>query len=312
MPEVEEKRAEAASWNPSHKACVVIPSYGYDPHLEDVVSSVLGQSLPAEKIIVAHSGDSDPTQLFSGEKKVNVIHSDERMFAGAARNLGARDRAEEWLAFVDSDVIVPVDWLERMVHLVSSEKGSAICFSGVGRDENTGYWANCLWWLEFGSIHPYLPERINDGGASAAMIVGRSTFRNLGGFDETWFNAQDTELFLRLENDGGKVIFAPNPSVRHRFKQGIRHCLRRAGQLGTHSARLRKRRHISRGAAVIRWPILSIFLAPARFSLISWRVFSSKGSPKCSFLLHSAGILVALFVWNLRFTQELFCERFSE
>ncbi len=257
-------------------------------------------------MVVAHSGAHDPTVRLSKVAGVRVEHSVRRLFAGAARNLGARDADETWLAFVDSDVIVPADWLCHVLGRISREPGPAIVFSGVDHASDAGYWAKCLWWLEFGSIHPYLPERANDGGASAAMIVSRQTFQDLSGFDETLFNAQDSDLFLRLEKAGGRVIFLPRPEVLHRFKQGMRHCLRRAGQLGTHSARVRKLHDVARGSIVMRFPVLSPLLAPARLLLIYRRALASPAAPKASLLLHTPGIFLALAAWNWRFCQEMF------
>lgn len=289
------------------RVAAVVPSYGHDPHLDEVVRALLAQHRPPDAVVVFHTGHGDPRDRLAPDPRLAVHHQDARLLPGGARNAGAAAAGgADWLAFVDSDVIVPPDWLGAQ--LAEARPGQATT-SALVPAEGTGWWARCLWWVEFGSIHPYLPPRRNDGGASAALVVARADFERLEGFDAGMTASEDSDFFERFAAAGGTLLFRPRPAAAHRFREGAGHALSRARTLGRHSARHRRRNPHRPGAAAVRRPVLSLGLWLARLGLMTRRVAVHPGAPRGDFLRHLPGILACLLAWNAGFSAEAFRRR---
>lgn len=121
---------------------VIIPVYNAGEHLEECVSSVLGQTYGDLEVILVDDGSSDSSpaicDAFAGrDPRVRSFHL-ENGGPGAARNYGIDVAGGGFLAFVDSD-----DWVEPVMYekLVSLalESGADIvgCANLTERDDGT-------------------------------------------------------------------------------------------------------------------------------------------------------------------------------
>ena len=133
---------------------VVIPAYGHCPHLGACLDALAGQSFRPKEIIVYHTGSHDPSgEMSTRHPGVNIIHSDTRAFAGAARNLGARHATGDWLAFLDCDMIAAPDWLAKLAARISEGHTEALVGS-IGCGPSGGAWGRAMWFLECGVVFP--------------------------------------------------------------------------------------------------------------------------------------------------------------
>ena len=90
---------------------VVVLSHGPRASLCDAVRSLLRQDVEAE-IVVVHSGAGDVRRLLnSAGLDVRVVHSDERLLPGAARNLGISETRAPFIAFLADDCIAEQGWV---------------------------------------------------------------------------------------------------------------------------------------------------------------------------------------------------------
>jgi GT2 family glycosyltransferase len=282
---------------------VIIPAYGPGPHLEEVVDSLDGQLDDDSRIIISHSGGGDPTKRFASNSRVTVLHSRDRLFAGAARNKGLIIADTEWVAFVDEDVVPAPDWYAAVSRSIEAQ--SADCIVGsIGYKTSGGYWGISLWFLEFGPCHPYLGRREIKGGGSCNMIVRREFFTRMGGFPEQWRFAQDTVAHARMNASGHTLVFEPSIVVLHHNPHHMSHMFRHMYGHGRYSALVRRQYGDLPGASAVRWPILSLGMWPARTVQITRRVMTARKSPKIQFLLHLPGILGGLAAWSLGFANE--------
>jgi glycosyltransferase involved in cell wall biosynthesis len=287
---------------------VVVPAYGPGPHLRSVIAALQRQAPPVEGIIISHSGEGDPTARLAGTG-VSVLHSERRLFAGAARNRGVGLAETEWVAFIDEDVIPDDRWHAALLDSIA--RGDADCIAGsVGYAESGGYWGISLWFSEFSSFHPYLPGRRISSGGSGNLAVRRELFLVVGGFPEDWRTGEELLTQARLEERGLAIRFEPQVIGRHVNLPGMRRMLRHAYPLGRGSAKVRRECPHLVGAWALRWPILSLGLWIARMGQIYWRVLSARGGPVSSLVLHTPGVLMAVVAWNLGFAREAFrCPR---
>jgi len=130
------------SLNPENIS-IVIPAYGACAELPEVLAALLNQTRMAGEIIVAHSGEHDPTdELQKLDVRVRVVHSDESLLAGAARNLGVEHCLGEWIAFVDADTVPGRDWLEELVACAQDARTDFVV-GAIGCANPGGYWGRC-------------------------------------------------------------------------------------------------------------------------------------------------------------------------
>jgi GT2 family glycosyltransferase len=284
---------------------VVIPVYGPGPHLEEVVATLDGQLEAGCPIIISHSGEGDPSARFAGHDRVTVLHSDERLFAGAARNRGLAEARTDWVAFIDEDIVPTDGWYDALRQSISEQAADCI-IGAIDYRESSGYWGTSLWYTELGSVHPYMPKRPMTGGPSGNMAVRRAAFAKTGGFPDDWRSSEELVGQARMIAAGHKLIFDPAVIVYHYNLRGAGAVFRHLYLYGRFGARLRRAYPFLPGALAVRQPILSLGMWLARLGQMTKRVMMGRGSRKLHYLLHLPGIIACLVTWNLSFTREAF------
>jgi glycosyltransferase involved in cell wall biosynthesis len=284
---------------------VIVPVHGPGPHLDDVLAALQLQLPPVERIIVSHSGEGDPRSRFVNVKDVTVLHSPDRLFAGAARNRGMALATTEWVAFVDEDVMVDGHWHAALLEAIALRQADCIVGS-IGVAQSGGYWGMSLWFAEFSSVHPYLAAKPLSSGASANLAVRRELFASIGGFPNDWRTAEDALAQARLEERGHRIRFEPGVLGRHVNLPGIGRMMRYLFCLGGSSAKLRRMYPALTGGRAVRWPVLSLGLWLARLFHIYGRVLRAQNGPIISLALYTPGVLIGLLAWNAGFSKEAF------
>jgi GT2 family glycosyltransferase len=205
---------------------VIIPSFKDRGHLGDVLRALVAQQPPIKEIIVSHSGPGDPSRHIPADHElIRVLHHDKPLFSGAARNAGVAAASGSWLAFVDDDVIPAMNWSANLARLQAHATADTCFVGSIDADLSGGYWGMCLWFLEFGSVHSYMPSRPIEGGASANMFLPHSLYDAAGGFPENVNRCVDVEFMARCRENGGGTCFDGSAKVSHRNISGLRHCL---------------------------------------------------------------------------------------
>jgi CDP-glycerol glycerophosphotransferase len=115
---------------------VVVPIYNVSDYLVACLESLVAQTLGGLEVILVDDGSTDGSgamadEFAAGREGWQVLHV-ENGGLGRARNLGMDASNGEFVAFVDSDDLVPRDAYELMLHAVS-ESGSDMVCGGVLR-----------------------------------------------------------------------------------------------------------------------------------------------------------------------------------
>ncbi|SDP29017.1 CDP-glycerol glycerophosphotransferase [Pedococcus dokdonensis] len=115
---------------------VVVPIYNVSDYLVACLDSLAAQTLEDLEVILVDDGSTDGSgELADGFARNRphwqVLHV-ENGGLGRARNIGMDQSSSEFVAFVDSDDLIPRDAYELMLHAVS-ESGSDIVSGGVLR-----------------------------------------------------------------------------------------------------------------------------------------------------------------------------------
>jgi GT2 family glycosyltransferase len=270
-----------------------------------VVTALVTQTSPAKEIIVVHSGPNDPSERIGHLcSNLRIAHEDRRIFAGAARNIGAEYAESKWIAFIDSDVLPDPSWLASLLD-AANEAPNRFVVGSVGYTQAGGYWGLVLWATEFSGIHPYIPDGEVQGGASANMLVPRDAFRQVSGFNERFTASEDSLLAADLRELGLTNWFCAAARGGHFNVKGMRHCLGHLHWLGYWGALCRRVRPLRGALAIKFWPFAAGLWA-AKFFLTYYRVFRWGRGSRLRFLALAPGVLLGQFAWNIGFLSGLF------
>jgi glycosyltransferase involved in cell wall biosynthesis len=107
---------------------VVIPVWNdYVEFLTDAVESVRRNALEAP-IVVVDNASSTPVPELEG---CEVLQSDRRLSAGAARNLGLDRVATEYVVFLDADDMLLDGTLEFLYRRIAADAGLSVCTCSI-------------------------------------------------------------------------------------------------------------------------------------------------------------------------------------
>lgn len=277
---------------------LIIPAYGPSPHILELLDAVKGGTIVPAEFIISHSAHDDPTELLrEHHPDVRVLHSDVRLFAGAARNRGAQVARFEALAFCDSDVLPDRSWLQNLLAALDNHPNRFVVGS-VGVARTGGYWGMSTWLCEFSEQAPWRPRRAQHGGASCNMAVRKADFLGVGMFDETMTPGEDTILFHRLRESGLQQWFEPGARVGHFNQNGFAAFYRHQHNLGLHFAKVRLAIPM-KGALAVRFPPLAAGLWLPKSALVIGRVLSDGLRGVGRTIVHLPAILLGSWIWTL-------------
>jgi len=184
---------------------VILPAFNRLRYLRSAVDSVFAQSFGDWEMIIADDGSDEETNAFLAElesrPKVTVIRLPHSGNPGTVRNAGARQARGRYIAFLDSDDTWLPQKLERQIDLLRHRKDRRWIYTGYLRIDDLGNaltvpspvaWIPCRGAI----LEPLL--RLEASVATAAVVVERELFMQVGGFDETLSMFEHYDLWLRL------------------------------------------------------------------------------------------------------------------
>ncbi len=191
----------------------MVPAYNDAPILRRTLAALAAQSLApaAYEVVVVDDGSTDETPAVvaaaaAGRARIRGVRLDRNQGRSAARNAGIRAAPAPVIVFVDSDVLVRPDFLQR--HLaIHREAGHPV----VGRGPVVV--------IPSPSIPPRTP-RITSSPAyldTANASVPRAALIEAGLFDEGFrvYGWEDFDLGLRLQARGIPRVFCRDAVAFH-------------------------------------------------------------------------------------------------
>ena len=159
------------------------------------------------------------------------------------RDIGAKKAEGVYLAFIDDDAYPQSDWLDVANQvLISRSDVGAIGGPGI-TPRNDPFWARVSGAFFLSATSGGFPERyvscppcrIVDDWPSVNLIVRKSVYKLIGGFDSNYWPGEDTLFCLKITKQAKlKILYVPNLVVWHHRRPGLQKHLRQVGNYGKH------------------------------------------------------------------------------
>lgn len=186
---------------------VIIPTYNREHQILASIESVLNQTYQNLEIIVIDDASTDNTkEVVSSIKddRVKYYKLKENGKVAHARNVGVSYASSELIAFHDSDDLCMRDRLEKQYNYMKNNNEYALIYSAIlvkkGDQRAIFPPTNYLEKLE-GNIHKEI--LLNNTIDCPTILMKKSVFEEVGGFDETYPNLSDWEFVIRVSEHYG-------------------------------------------------------------------------------------------------------------
>lgn len=185
--------------NPFLPISIVIPAHNEEKYLgatlESLRDAVEELNVVAE-IIVVNDGSTDQTAEIARQADARVINVELRNI-GAVRNAGAAAAIHPWLLFVDADTLVPAKTLgATLVQLANGDSGGGACVDIP--DKETLHFFKV--WIYYAVVSFW--QVLGGWAAGCYMYCRKDLFDSFGGFDESYFAAEEYFFSKQLKTRG--------------------------------------------------------------------------------------------------------------
>ena len=208
---------------------IIIPVYNQYAYTAACLGSVAAAAEGTDvEIIVADDNSSDETaELEKHVAGLTVIHNRTNFGFLLNCNNAAKHAKGKYLLFLNNDTLVGKDWLRSMTDLAESDGsiglvGSKFIYPDGSLQEAGGIlWSDGSAWNYGRGDDPDRPEynylKDADYISGASIMVLRSLFEEIGGFDERFVPAycEDSDLAFTVRKMGYRTVYQPRSEVMH-------------------------------------------------------------------------------------------------
>jgi hypothetical protein len=187
--------------NPS--MTTIVPARNAAATLRQCLDALRAAGMDAGEIIVVDDASSDGTAQIARDAGVHVIPTAAPLGPAGARNLGAKTTQADLLLFVDADVAVHCDAIDRLRAAFVTEDTVAVFGSYDDAPPDVSVVSRYRNLLHH-YVHQTAPAEAQTFWTGLGA-VRRPAFEAVNGFDPTFRFLEDVELGLRLCAAGGRI-----------------------------------------------------------------------------------------------------------
>ena len=247
---------------------VLTPVLNEEEHIREAVDAMRAQRFDGELEFIFVDGRSEDSsteilrELAQADPRIKVLDNPARR-TPQALNIGLEAARGEFVARMDAHTYYPPDYLHLGVERL--RRGGAEHVSGPQMAHGAGTWSR--------RVALALSTRLGTGGAEFRRlqegeievdsgftgIWRRETLAAQGGWDEGWWNDQDSELAARIRKAGGRIVclpemgarYVPRDSLGTLARQYWRYGFYRAKTFGRHPETMRRSHVLAPGLAIV-------------------------------------------------------------
>jgi GT2 family glycosyltransferase len=207
----------------------IVPLFNHVEQTREMLAS-LKASLPHDlryEVIFADDGSTDETRSWLAsleDERVQFILNERNYGYAKTNNLAAQQAKGDILGLLNNDLLFESGWFEPMLAaLEATGLGAGIVGNVQHRVidrglDHAGVVLTPRGQFDHVRVEPSealqaIPVYVTTG---ACMLMRRSDFEEVGGFDETFVNGcEDIDLCLKIRQLGKKIYVAPNSRILH-------------------------------------------------------------------------------------------------
>jgi glycosyltransferase involved in cell wall biosynthesis len=219
------------------KLTIAIPTHNRARLLAQTLDSIeqlrLGEGVDAECLVVDNNSNDDTpavVESFAGRGPIQVRRLFESQLGSSfARNRAIQEADCDFILFIDDDVTVEPDWARELVAEIERRNLDAACGLVLAHwPSPPPAWLGPMLYVKLAVHDPALSDASSDETErlhnyfSANVGFRGKTFERFGCFREDLgvtgenpLSGEDTELFARIIESGGRMGFASRAVVHH-------------------------------------------------------------------------------------------------
>jgi glycosyltransferase involved in cell wall biosynthesis len=211
----------------------VVIAYNEEATVTDCLSALLSQrTTHSLEVLVVDDGSTDRTrqlvlEVAEHDPRVRLLELGRNRGRGAARTSGLEAVDTAMVGYVDADVIVPQDWLDRCASALATH--SAV--SGIATPDG-----DCIVLARI--LHPTTRVRRHTMAISGGNVLFEARVLREVGFDEEARLGEDVRLARRMTTLGYSIATVPGLVAEHRETKSYGASVRWMWQNGVDAARL--------------------------------------------------------------------------
>lgn len=186
---------------------IIIPAFNSERTIVSCLNSI--KALDTEgldlTVLVVDNNSTDGTLMLSQQLGFKVVHC-EKQGRACARNAGLKHTSSPLVAFVDSDVVLKKDWLQKLIPLFNVPSVGAVQSQVIPLAEKSfidQYIYDFKDQFTYGTfVEMESLETFNPILDTAACLYQRKAVNMIGGFDESLRFLEDLDLSIRLSAHG--------------------------------------------------------------------------------------------------------------
>jgi glycosyltransferase involved in cell wall biosynthesis len=208
---------------------IIIPVYNRPDEVEELLLSLTNQTDKEFEIIIVEDGSilrcENICAKYSEKLDINYFYK-ENTGPSDSRNFGAKQAQGEYLLILDSDCIIP----ENYIRNIRSELATNPCDAFGGADEAHESFSDMQKAVNYAMTSIYTTGGIRGGKKDALekfhprsfnMGIRAKVYKDLGGFSDLRYG-EDIDFSIRIFKAGYSVRLFPNAFVYHKRRTNIK------------------------------------------------------------------------------------------
>ena len=193
---------------------VIVPVYNMRFDLIKCLDALERSHMRDFQLIIVDDHSSDGSEELARPRCDHFIRQKRNSGQAAARNLGAQFAQADLLFFLDADVLVEPDTLDRVLEVFEGEPEISAAFCSYQQDTPAQNFVS-----QYKNILHHYTHQISNREAATFCggfgAIRREVFVEMDGFDEDYRAMEDVELGYRLHQAGHRILLCPWIQLTH-------------------------------------------------------------------------------------------------
>lgn len=200
----------------------IVPAYNSEKTIEKCLESILSQSGKKEVLVVYTPSKDRTLEILKKIQGIRILVS-RKPGPAPARNLGLKNAKGKYIAFIDSDCILPRNWAQKAKKFLENPEIAGVGGPGISKEKSLV--SQALDALLFG-VHKNVKKKYVLSLATMDVMYRKDAIQGLR-FDESLLTGEDPEFNFRLRKRGYKLLFSRELWVYHYHPVTLRGVLKK-------------------------------------------------------------------------------------